>query len=882
MPLGAGVRLGPYEITSPLGAGGMGEVYRARDTRLDRTVAIKVLPTHLAASPERRQRFEREAKAISCLSHPHICVLHDVGRHDGIDFLVMEYLEGETLADRLKKGALPLEQVLRYGVEIADALDKAHRQGIVHRDLKPGNVMLTKSGAKLLDFGLAKVRAPDAPVSAASELSALPTGDKPLTAEGSLLGTFQYMAPEQLEGKEPDARADIFAFGAMLHEMATGQRAFKGKSQASLIAAILAAEPTPISRLRPLTPPALDRVVATCLAKDPDERWQSAHDLVSELKWIRDGSSTPRAPAARGMRGERIAWTAAVLVAALAGLLVSRWRDATREPPRVIQSALLPPAKTTFARGSFFDGSPVLSPDGRRIVFVLRGGDGRPRLWVRALEDAAAEPLVGTEGATYPFWSADSRSLGFFADTRLKRTEASGGPPQVLCDAPAGRGGAWNREGVIVFAGPVGTGLFRVSSSGGAPVPATHLDAASHETSHRWPFFLPGGRHFLYTVLRAGASQPEPDGIFLGTLDSNERRQLVAGRSNGAYAPPGYLLFVREGTLLAQPFDVARGEITGAAVPVADPVQTFPPVAIAAFSVSETGLLAYQPSTAGEASQAVWIDRAGRQSETGIAAGPIGSLRLSHDGRRVAFQVEDRQGRGDLWIHDLGRRVSSRFTFDPANDFDPVWSPDDTSIVFSSNRTGGGDLYRKATSGGGADELLFASDYRKAATDWSRDGRTIFFSQFGSTTRQDLWSLSLPDRKAEVVLQTEFFETAGALSPDGRWLAYNSDESGRHEVYVRPFPGPGAKWRISREGGSLARWRGDGKEIFFTTGDGKIMAVDVKTGATFEAGDPKPLFTTRLRRSLAREYDVTPDGQRFLVAVAPGDEVMPPLTLVQN
>jgi eukaryotic-like serine/threonine-protein kinase len=880
MPLGAGVRLGPYEITSPLGAGGMGEVYRARDTRLDRTVAIKVLPAHLAASPERRQRFEREARAISALTHPHICVLHDVGRHDGIDFLVMEYLEGETLADRLKKGALPLEQVLRCGVEIAGALDKAHRHGIVHRDLKPGNVMLTKSGAKLLDFGLAKLRAPE--TSAGSELSALPTGDKPLTAEGSIVGTFQYMAPEQVEGKEPDARSDIFAFGAMLHEMATGQRAFKGTSQASLIAAILASEPPPISRLQPLTPPALDRVVATCLAKDPDERWQSAHDLLKELTWIRDGGPTPTAPAARGMKRERIAWTAAVLVAALAGLVVSRWRDATREPPRVIQSALLPPPKTNFARGTFFDGPPVLSPDGRRIVFVLRSEDGRTRLWVRALEDAAAQPLVGTEGATYPFWSADSRSLGFFADTKLKRTESSGGPPQILCDAPAGRGGAWNREGVIVFAGPAGTGLFRVSASGGTPVPATHLDAASHETSHRWPFFLPGGRHFVYTVLRAGGSQPEPDGIFLGTLDSNERRQLVAGRSNGAYAPPGYLLFVREGTLLAQPFDATRGEITGDAVPVADPVQTFPPVAIAAFSVSETGLLAYQPGTAGEASQAVWINRAGRQSETGMAAGPIGSLRLSHDGRRVAFQVEDRQGRGDIWIHDLARRVSSRFTFDPANDFDPVWSPDDTRIVFSSNRTGGGDLYQKATSGGGAEELLFASDYRKSATDWSHDGRIVLFSEFGATTRQDIWSLSLPDRKAQVVLQTEFFETASVFSPDGRWIAYSSDESGRQEVYVRPFPDPGAKSRISRDGGTFARWRGDGKEIFFSTGDGKIMAVDGKTGVAFEAGDPKPLFTTRLRRSLAREYEVTPDGQRFLVTVAPSDEIAAPITLVQN
>jgi Tol biopolymer transport system component len=471
--------------------------------------------------------------------------------------------------------------------------------------------------------------------------------------------------------------------------------------------------------------------------------------------------------------------------------------------------------------------------------------------------------------------------LGFFADVKLKRIDASGGPPQVLCDASAGRGGAWSRGGVIVFAGPVGTGLFRVSAAGGTPVPATRLDAVSHETAHRWPFFLPDGRHFLYTVLRA-AAQPDADAIFVGDLDSNERRQLVTGRSNGAYAPPGDLLFVRETTLMAQPFDATRRELTGDAVPVADSVQTFPPVAIAAFSVSESGQLAYQTGNAGKSLQAAWIDRAGKESETGMAAGPIGTLRLSHDGRRVAYRVEDRQARGDIWIHDLARRVSSRFTVDPANDFDPVWSPDDTRIVFSSNRTGGGDLYQKPTTREGAEELLFASEYRKSATDWSRDGRIVLFVEFGSTTRQDLWSLSLADKKATVVLQTEFFESAGALSPDGRWLAYHSDESGRQEVYVRPFPGPGAKWRISREGGTFARWRGDGKEIFFATDDGKLMAVEVTTGATFTAGDPKLLFATRLRRSLSREYDATPDGQRFLVTVAPSDEVVAPITLVQN
>jgi eukaryotic-like serine/threonine-protein kinase len=876
MSLCAGVRLGPYEITSALGAGGMGEVYRARDTRLDRTVAIKVLPAHLAESPERRQRLEREARAISSLSHPHICMLHDVGEIDGTFFLVLEYLEGETLKDRLKRGPLPLDQVLRYGVEIAGALDRAHRQGIVHRDLKPGNVMLTKSGAKLLDFGLAK-QAPDAPVSSASELSALLTGDKPLTAEGSILGTFQYMAPEQLEGKEPDTRADLFAFGAVLHEMATGERAFKGKSQASLIAAILAADPVPMSRLQPLTPPALERVVAMCLAKDRDERWQSAHDLERELQWIRDGGSEPaRRPAGRSSKRERTLWTAAVLAAALAGFLASRWRDAAPPPTRVIQSALLPPPKTTFARGSFFDGPPVLSPDGQRIVFVLRSEDGRSRLWVRALEEEAARPLPGTEGASYPFWSADSRALGFFAETKLKRIDAAGAPPQVLCSAPAGRGGAWNHEGVIVFTGPVGTGLYRVAASGGEPVAVTHPEG--NESSHRWPFFLPGGRRFVYTVLRSGGAE---DAIFLGSLDSPDRRQLVAARSNSAYAAPGYLLFVRERALMAQPFDATRGEITGDAVRVADPVQTFPPVAIAAFSVSETGLLTYQAGT-GEVSQAVWVDRAGRRSETGIAPGPIGSLRLAHDGRRVAYQVEDHLGRGDIWIQDLARGVPSRLTVDPANDFDPVWAPDDQSIIFSSNRTGGGDLYRKPTWGGSAEELLLASNYRKGATDWSRDGHTLYYNEFGATTRQDMWSLSLPDRRPKVILQTEFFESASAPSPDGRWIAYHSDESGRQEVYVRAFPGPGATSRVSREGGTHPRWRADGRELFFTSDEGRFMAVEVKTGATFEAGEPKLLFVARLRRSLAREYDVTPDGQRFLVAVASSDDVMPPLTLIQN
>ena len=882
MPLSAGVRLGPYEIASPLGAGGMGEVYRARDTRLDRTVAIKVLPAHLAASPDRRLRFEREAKAISALSHPHICVLHDIGQHDGVDFLVMECLEGESLADRLKKGALPLELVLRHGIEIAGALDMAHRHGIVHRDLKPGNVMLTKSGAKLLDFGLAKLRAPDGPASAASELSGLATGEKPLTAEGSIVGTFQYMAPEQLEGKEPDARADLFAFGAMLYEMATGQRAFKGKSQASLIAAILASEPPPISSLQPLTPPALDRVVADCLAKEPDERWQSAHDLLRELKWIQEAGagSAGASVAPRRLRRERAAWGAVAIAAAgLGGLSVSLWRDANREPQPKLKSTLLSPAKESF---DSLSGIPALSPDGRLIALVAKGEYGKNRLWVQPLDGQAALALAGTEGATHPFWSADSRNLGFFAEGKLKKIGTAGGSSEILCNASAGRGGAWNHDDVLVFRGQPGEGLSRIAASGGLVTPVTQLAESRHEIAHVWPSFLPDGRHFLYTAL-ADVLPTSADAVFVGTLESNETTRLVGVRSNASYAPPGYLLFAREGALVAQPFDPTRRILTGAAVLIADAVQISFPGAQAAFSASENGLLAYQ--TGDQLSQLVWFDRAGKQAETGIPALSLDSPRLSNDGRRVIYRVEDHGGRGELWIYDLASRIPIRFTFDPADDSYPVWSPDDTRIVFTSNRGGAGDLYEKAASRAGAEELLLASNVSKAASDWSRDGRFILFDQFGAKTRNDIWSLQLADRKAAVVVRTPFLEGLAQFSPDGRWIAYTSDESGqfgRGDVYVQAFAGTGPRTRVSRAGGLSPRWRSDGKELFFVQDGRTLMAVEVKAGETFAAGEPKPLFSTSLKRTFPGTYDVTPDGQRFLVNVISGDETSAPITLVQN
>ncbi|MGH9317449.1 MAG: protein kinase domain-containing protein, partial [Thermoanaerobaculia bacterium] len=565
MTISPGSRLGPYEVLSPLGAGGMGEVWKARDTRLGRAVAIKVLPSHMSASPEVRQRFEREAKTISQLSHPHICALHDIGREGETDYLVMEYLEGETLTDRLVKGPLPLEQTLRFGVEIADALDKAHRQGIVHRDLKPGNVMLTKSGVKLLDFGLAKAMAPAAP---AGSLTALPT-QQGLTQEGTILGTFQYMSPEQLEGKEADARSDIFAFGAVLYEMATGRKAFSGSSQASLISAIMTSDPAPISSVQPMSPPALDRVVKTCLAKDPDERWQNAHDLMGELKWIAGLGSqagVPGPPVARRRSRERLAWgmMTVTLFVALAAAVAAVVRNAHRAAmlERPMRSSIVLPEKSALRAAA-------LSPDGTRVVFVARDSSGKNLLWIRPLDSLAVRPFPGTENPSFPFWSPDSLFVGFFADGKLKKIGASGGAPQTLCDAPINRGGTWNREGVILFT-PVPDGpLYRVSASGGLPTPVTRFDPSRGETSHRWPFFLPDGRHFLYHVASFGSGgQVEKMGIYVGSLDSKEEKFLLRANSSVAYAPPGYLLFLRDRNLLAQPFDAQRIRITGDPLPV--------------------------------------------------------------------------------------------------------------------------------------------------------------------------------------------------------------------------------------------------------------------------------------------------------------------------
>jgi eukaryotic-like serine/threonine-protein kinase len=894
MTLFAGSRLGPYEIATPLGAGGMGEVYKARDTRLGRTVAVKVLPQHLSSSPETRQRFEREAKTISQLSHPHICALYDVGNQDGVEYLVMEYLEGETLAERLVRGQLPLEQTLRHGIEIADALDKAHRQGIVHRDLKPGNVMLTKSGVKLLDFGLAKAVGPGGPASAVTSFPTV-AGGANLTQEGTILGTLQYMAPEQLEGKEADARTDIFAFGTVLYEMATGKKAFTGTSQASLIGAILHTEPQPISTVEPMSPPALDRVVKTCLAKDPEDRFQTAHDVKLQLQWIAEGGSVMGLPApviAWRKGRERIAWivaaVATVAALGLAAFLLTR----SVAPPRMTQTSILPPEKSAFV---FDSGPPVLSPDGARLVFVAPVPDGKNLLWIRPLNGMSAQPLAGTEGGSYPFWSQDSRFVGFFAGGKLKRIDASGGPPQTLCDAPIGRGGTWNREGVIVFAASTRDSLSRVSSAGGTPSQLAPLDASKREYSHRLPFFLPDGRHFLYLAQSVpGAERKDPDIVYVGSLDSKERTAVVRARTNAVYVPPmaghsdGQLLFVRERTLLAHAFDAKNLRVTGEAVPIGEAITSLTNYGFTVFSASDSGLVAYHAGGAGGVSKLAWLDRSGKEIETVGAPADYLHPRLSHDGRRLAVDSIDPQtGRSDVWVIDLQRQTPTRLTFGPTDNTFPVWSPDDSRIAFSSSRNGTFDLFVKSSSGTGNEEALLVEELSfKVVTDWSLDSRFVAFHSISTTTKSasDIWMLSPADKKLQVFLSTPANEFFASFSPDGHWVTYMSDESGKHEVYVQPFPPSGGKWQISTAGGREPVWSRDGKEIFYVTQDpsNKVVVVDVKTSPSFEAGTPRVLFETRLKAMQGRRWDVSTDGKRFLINTPIGEVKSQPITLVQN
>jgi eukaryotic-like serine/threonine-protein kinase len=848
MSLSAGTRLGPYEIQSPLGAGGMGEVYRAKDTRLDRIVAVKVLPSHLSENPEARQRFDREARAISSLNHPNICTLHDVGHQDGIDYLVMELLEGETLADRLRKGPLPTEQVLKIGIEICEGLERAHKSGVVHRDLKPGNVMLTKTGAKLMDFGLAKA-APGAVAPASSLASSLtmtishPSADQPLTAHGMIVGTFQYMAPEQTEGKEADARSDIFALGAVLYEMATGKRAFTGKSQASLVAAILASDPPPISAVAPMSPPALEQVVKSCLAKDPEDRFQTVHDLKLQLKWIVDASASQLAAPAQ-VRARRVVQKRTLIIAAAVGWVLAvaavvvflMYRSQLEEARRPMTASWLAPPDAEFT--SVVDGPMALSPDGSKLAF-LTGNPAETKLWVRDVNTGAVQQ-VETERPTFPFWSPDGKNLGFFSAGKLKKVALAGGPVQILCDAAEGRGASWSPRGVIIFTPNIREPLYKVPEGGGIP---EKLTEAKSGFTHRNPYFLPDGDHFLFTYREAVGAPLATVGtgaLYGASLSGEKPREILRSASNVQYSD-GYLLYLRETVLVAQKFDPKSLKFSGDPTPVAEKLDYWNARDLAAFTAAH-GTLVYRHGSL-QKTQPMWVDRTGKEvgrfGESGLYLQP----RPSADGSLVGVVRPDPDtGKGDVWIVDTGHNTMSRSTFVDAANISFAFSPDAKRIAVGTIAgTATAGVWIQPANGSGTQEKLETPTTFGTVNSWSPNGRYIFFMVQNNATRQDVYYIDLQgDKKLTPFVQTPANEASGVLSPNSKWLAYQSDESGRYEVYVTAFPGPGGKWQVSNGGGGSPSWSADGKQLYYTVGD-KLMAVPIQNVESFQFGAPNTL-----------------------------------------
>jgi eukaryotic-like serine/threonine-protein kinase len=858
MAFSAGDKLGPYEIVSRIGAGGMGEVWKARDTRLDRIVALKISKSEFSA------RFEREARAIAALNHPHICQLYDVGP----DFLVMEYIEGAEL-----NGPMPVARAIEFASQILDALDAAHRKGIVHRDLKPANILVTKSGVKVLDFGLAKMQA-----------QAAAAGTDALTAvsvEGNIAGTLYYMAPEQLQGKDVDSRADIFSFGCVLYEMLTGKRAFDGSNAASVIAAVME---TPAPSVAKVAPAALDRIVATCLAKDPDQRFQNARDLKLHLLW-----TTEQKPEAR-VKSRRLPWlaiAAAILIAGLAGAEFMHLRQPVSSEERPLRLSLAPPEGGRFIPAVGYGGGLTLSPDGRYAAFVA-SVSGKTALWLRPLDGTNATVLPGTDGATMPFWSPDSRSLGFIANRKLQRIDIGGQAPQVICEVqPFARAGMWTEDGTIVFA-PDEAALLRVPISGGMPTPFTRLDASLAEDAHQWPVRLPG-RKFLYWV---ASEKPENQAVYAASLDKPaDRVRILTSTSSALYAPPdssrseknGHLLWARGSTLMAQGFDAGSLRLLGEPEPVVDPVSFGFSEAQPAASVSGTGLLAYDSTVI--ATQSIWFDRNGKSLGNAAEAGPAYEVRLSPDSRRAAFVVPKASG-GDLWLREWERGVSTRLTFAETLQANPVWSADGLSLLFSAGQPM--NLYRMRIDNVANAVRLTRSPKRQDAIDWSRDGRFALYQEGTPQEKHDLWILPLtePDSKPKPYLQTPFDELNGRFSPEPnpRWVAYQSDETGKYEVYIQAFPEPHAKVQISVGGGTFPQWGPGGRELYYLAPDNKLMTVSLKAGAdSILPSAPSVLFALPPLSAIfyGVPYQVDSTGQRFLLAAAPQDKAAP-LNLIVN
>jgi serine/threonine protein kinase len=897
--LSPGARLGPYEITASLGRGGMGEVYQAHDTRLDRTVAIKIMAGGLASRDDAGS-LEQEARAVAALNHPHICALHDVGRDRDTSFLVMEYVHGETLAARLTRGAIATREMIRIAIQIAEALDHAHRHGVVHRDLKPANVMLTSAGVKVLDFGLATLRAA-APL--AIPVEGTPTVRHPLASERALLGTIHYMAPERLEGRDADAASDLFALGAVMYEMATGQRPFDSASPAGVIAAILHTDPPPPSTIQPDLPPALDWIIEKALAKKPEARWRAAGDVVEVLRWIARpstplgaGPSTPLragSPAdtqavdgralsgVAGLRGRLlpIAIAAALIVIAVVFLAFARGLRTVTPEAQALTFSILPPPGGGFTPTPSSVPTPqfALSPDGRRLVYVAAMANEAPQLWIRPLDSLDAQPVPGTHGAEYPFWSPDSESLGFFANASLKRVDLAGGPPRMLAVAPHGRGGAWSRSGLILFAPNTQSPLYRVPAAGGDATPLTHVDAAHHESSHRWPQFLADDRHFVYFVQ---TTSPESHIIYLGDLDGSAPRMLVASPLSAAYVPPDHLLFVVDNALMAARFGERGARILGEPMPIVSPVAGSSNF-YAAFSASQTGLLAYASSAA--SAELVWFDRGGRRTGSLGPPAEYVDFRLSPDDRQLALaEVDPQSHRPDIRVLDLVRGTKLRLTLDAVTDASPVWSPDGRQIVFRSNPDGPHNLYQIGADGAAGSKPLLETQNAKYPTDWSRDGRKIVYHTYVRETGSDIWLVAPDGSRATPLVQTPFDEVQGQISPDERWLAYTSLETDRPEVYIRSLSNAGTRWQVSAGGGTDPRWRGDTRELFYASADSWLMSVSF-VGA--RPGTQQRLFPIHMPTPVdpyLSNYNVTSDGQRFLLKVPAHDVTSTPIHVLSN
>ncbi|MDQ6699219.1 MAG: protein kinase [Acidobacteriota bacterium] len=874
--LTSGDRLGAYEITGLLGSGGMGEVYKARDTRLDRSVAIKVIKANSGAPEQWRQRFEREARAISALSHPRICSLFDVGREGGTDFLVLEYLEGETLQARLRKGPLPVDQALSIAVQIAEGLEHAHRRGVLHRDLKPANVMLTKSNVKLMDFGLAKIVAKAAAIDAGASLQAT------LTTEGTIAGTLQYMAPEQLEGKEPSEAGDIFSFGAVLFEMITGRHAFEGNSPASVIAAVMKSTPPAVHEIRPMSPRGIDRLIRQCLEKNPEERWESVRDLKTALQWMQDDIGKTGIEESAGKPPRRTSkwlWIPALLLPVLGAIAFVRLRPEPAAVAKPIHFLIQPPEHAAFAG----DEAPAVSPDGEKIAFVGIEPNGKRRLWVRPLDAARAEPVTGTDEASEPFWSPDGKSIGFFANQKLKTVGADGSSIHTLSDVPEPFGAAWGSNMVLFATGLRLSQIFRAPVGGGdfKPVDGTVLERG--EIATHWPFFLPGERRFIFYLTTTDRSRR---GVYAGSMDSRGKREMVvASETNAEFARTGggsgYLVYEREGKLMARVFAPGTLRFAGEPIVVAEQVAFNVVSRQGFFSAANDRVCAYRAGGPTYNWRLVWWDRTGK--ELGPLAGPgdYALPRISRDGSRVvAMRADVKTGGYDIWSIDTTRGVPTRLTFDSSDSVFPVPSPDGSRVVFNSNRKIMLDIYESPAGGSGADKLLFQSNEIKVLRDWSPDGRFILY-----TTPTDIWALPVSGGKPLRIMQNRFRLGDVQISPDGKYLAYESDESGRPEVYVRRFEpehdNPGPKWQISSDGGSYPAWDPAGREIYYIAGDQNL--VSVRIDSSFPArSEPKPLFKVPIDRYGGGIKYVVQNANRFLMVKPEDNRDTAPLHVIVN